>query len=268
MPTAVHALLPQLVELALQARRLGRDDERQRLAIRQVAPAVAVAIDVAEPVEQRLGGGDVEAHEVLARRVEAEHVRRQELRRHLGLTLPDHPGLLVGVVRHADRAPQRDLLLRVAADDGVLHVEVREADRGTQSPRERDALLGIPGLKLPVAVENVQGHFLKIQVVEVPLFEGEQAGVGLLENADLHASDRRQLLAAHLSDDGPVGRIVAVGKGLVAKSGVRLQRDLLPAPPLLEQVRPRAHGIGHHPAARDRRTPRPPPARPPTSPRR
>src|SRR6266705_4754145 len=52
---AVHAFFPQLVELAVDGRRRRSNGERQRLAVREIAPAVSVAVDIAEFVEQRLG---------------------------------------------------------------------------------------------------------------------------------------------------------------------------------------------------------------------
>ena len=47
-------LLPHLVELAVELLGLRRHLEHERLAVGPVAPAVAVAIDVAEEIEQRL----------------------------------------------------------------------------------------------------------------------------------------------------------------------------------------------------------------------
>ena len=62
----------------------------------------------------------------------------------------------VAVVAHADRAAQRDLFRRVAADDRVVQVEKEERERRLDLPVQRDAALREARLE-PVAVEHVGG---------------------------------------------------------------------------------------------------------------
>ena len=78
-----QALLPVLVELAVDLLGLARHRQHQRRAVGLLAPAVAVAVDVAVDVEQRLGARRVVAAVVAAqRRVEAVGARRhRRLRR-------------------------------------------------------------------------------------------------------------------------------------------------------------------------------------------
>ena len=58
---------------------------------------------------------------------------------------------LVDVVAHADRAAQRDLLRRVAADDRVLHVEIRPPGVRPQQHVVDDALRRELGRSLPLS---------------------------------------------------------------------------------------------------------------------
>jgi hypothetical protein len=132
---AVHAALPQLAVLPVEGSRTGRDLQHQRPAIRQVAEAVLVAIDVAELVEERFGGRRIELRMAVELRVVAGDVRRNRLCGRHGLARAEDADLLVDVVGHADRAPQRDLLRRVAADHRILHVEIRIRDRGLDAAR-------------------------------------------------------------------------------------------------------------------------------------
>src|SRR6266508_1719706 len=83
----VHALLPQLVELTIDRRWRRRDREGQRLAVGEVAPAVAVAVDVAELVEQRLCARRIEAYVAAQLRIVTGDVRRDGLGCGLTLTL-------------------------------------------------------------------------------------------------------------------------------------------------------------------------------------
>ena len=124
----LEAALPQLVQLPLERADGRRNVQHERPAVRQVAPAVLVAVDVAELVEQRPRAGRVVFHVAVERRIVAGHARRHGLRREDRLSLAHHPDLLLGVVGHADRAPQRDLVRGVAADHRVLHVEVGVRD--------------------------------------------------------------------------------------------------------------------------------------------
>ena len=102
-----------------------------------------------------------------------------------------------------------------------------------------------------VGLEHLRGEVRRHrQVVEVALLEREQARIALLDDADLDAAGERQLLSGEPGDDRAIGRVAARRKRHVAKIRVRLEHDLLRAPPLLDPVGPGADGIGHHPAAR------------------
>ena len=180
----------------------------------------------------------------------AAHRRRDDLRRRERLPLPDHADLLVDVVAERERAAQRNLVRRVAADDRVLHVEVRVGDRGLDAARERDALVRQPRLELRRRVEHVPDEVdRRRRVVELPLLEREEPRVALLDDADLDAARERQALPPVLRDDRAVRGIGAVREALVAEAGVGLEHDPLAAPPLLEPVRPGADRVRHHPPA-------------------
>jgi hypothetical protein len=101
-----------------------RDDD-EGTAIGQVAPAVAVAVDVAVHVEQRLGPGDA-VHAVLAAisRVVAVASGRDGTLRRDRLAAADAADLGLHVAGQADGAAQRDLVGRHPADDRIVHVEV------------------------------------------------------------------------------------------------------------------------------------------------
>ena len=115
---------------------------RQRLAVRHLAEAVAVAVLVAEAVEELHRQLRIvrDAHRHAALDVPRHH-RRNRLRRLDRLALVPDVDQLLHVEAHDDRAPQRDLVGRVAADDRVLHVEVRVGERGPRGARVAHALL-------------------------------------------------------------------------------------------------------------------------------
>ena len=120
----VDRLAPQLVVLAVDDAAGGRVADDERLAVRHAPVAVGAAL-VAEAVEQPVGEVGIALVERAVVRIVADHARRD---RHLGghrHAAPDHVDVLVDLVREDDRAPQRDLLLREAADDGIAEVEDR-----------------------------------------------------------------------------------------------------------------------------------------------
>ncbi len=246
-----EAALPHLLVLATAGvgRRPHRDHER--LAVRKIAPAVAVAVDVAELVEQRLRAGDVVADVALEFRVVAGDARRDRLRRALRLALPEDADLLFAVVRHAERAAQRDALLRVAADDRVLHVEIRVVDRRLDAAGELHAGLREARLQSVAEIGDVRDEVAgNRDVVEIALLEAQEPRIAFLDDADLDAPDQRQPLPLHHRNDVTVGRIGALGKRRHAKTRIRLEHDLLAASPVLEPVRSGADRIRHRPGAR------------------
>ena len=85
-------------------------DERQRLAVGQIAPAVAILVDVTEAVEQRPRRRRIVGRRDVQRVVVARNVRRNRLRRRQRLALVDDADQLRRVERHRDRAAQRDLV--------------------------------------------------------------------------------------------------------------------------------------------------------------
>src|SRR6185436_589509 len=208
---------------------------------RQIAPAVAVAIDVAELVEQRLCATDVVANVALKIRIVAFDIRRQRLRRRLGLALARDAYVLVDVVSHADRAAQRDPVGGQPANHRVLHVEVGVYDRGLDAGADADAALGELGLEVLIRSQHVPDQLVGyLQVVEIPALESEQARIRFLHDADFDPADHRNFFAAHGREQSLVRRISAVGIALVTKARIRFQRDALPATPLFQPGRPRA----------------------------
>src|SRR5258706_256972 len=112
----VHRLLPQLVPLALALRGNGAVLKGQGRAVRVLAIAVAVQVDEAEHVEERLGLRRVVlergAHEL---RVVSRDRGRQRRLRARRLVLVEDRDLLVDAKAHGDCAPQRHALGRIAA---------------------------------------------------------------------------------------------------------------------------------------------------------
>ena len=88
----------------------------ERLAVGRLAIAVPVAVLEAEAVEQRARPGGVVERLRRQRRIVAADARRQQLVGRQRIAGEQHADQLVDVEAHADRAAQRDLLRRVAAD--------------------------------------------------------------------------------------------------------------------------------------------------------
>ena len=178
------------------------------------------------------------------------HAWRNRVARLDRLPVADHADLVVDVVRHRHRAPQRDLLLREAADDRILQVPVRVVDLRHHGARQLHA----PARKLrpqPAAIERARRERpLEAEDVELAVGEREPPALVLLDDADLDAADPRHRLALHLRDQRPV--LGVVGRevpGEAAVLGVRGERDLRRAHPALEAIRPGTHRVGLDPAA-------------------
>jgi hypothetical protein len=211
---------------------------------------VAVAVAVSEPVEQRARRRRIVRNPCGDRGVVAHHARRHELRGRHSRPTADHPHFLVDLVGQRDGAAQRDALRRVSAHHRIFHVEVQIADRRNHFATEPDAGLRILGLQPMVRVEHhrqeVPGHR---EVVELMLFEREQARAGFLDDADLDPADQRQLAPDQLRCQCTIGRMDHRRVALVTKTRIRLQHDALPAPPFLQPIRAGADRVRHHPPA-------------------
>ena len=247
----IHVLLPELDELAVAAIGLGRVLEHQRAAVGQVAPAVAVLVDVAIQVQQRLGAGRVVlAHLGLEGLVVAGHARRDDALRRDRLALAGQPHLALDVHAQRDRAAQRDLLRRVAADDRVLHVEVGRRDVRALVADRPHAVLGEVGREL-VLRDRHRREVLRQLVHEVEFLaqEGEPARLGFLDHRDLDPVHHRQLAALQLLDRlDQRGRAVRADLLVithVAEVGVLLQHHARGAAPLGQAPGAGAHGVFH-----------------------
>src|SRR5204863_10081849 len=111
----IERALEQLVELpvALGRRRSVADDERRAVRL----PAVAVrALAVAELLEQRIRGARIVGNEAAVARIVAGDPGRHRVLGAHRLALADDADLVVDLVGHRDRAPQRDSLPAEAAD--------------------------------------------------------------------------------------------------------------------------------------------------------
>ena len=220
-----------------RAGRRRRHRQRQRLAVRQLAPAVAVAVDVAELVEQRLRRrGVVRRRDVRAcRRGRARPAESAAWRRAPG------PGSTTWisssrVEAHDDRAAQRDLVRRVAADDRILHVEVRVRQR-----RLRDARCSVTpcvaysGLSRFAASSTCRDEIGRhVDVIELAAVECEQLRIRFLDDRDLDAADDAAAACPSSSRRARGRPARRFGKALVAVIRIRLEHDLLAAPPRLE----------------------------------
>ena len=246
----LHRLAPQLLLLARQLVGLRRVFDQQRRAIGAVAPAVAIAVDVAVGVEQGLGARRVVvAHLALPRRVVPGELRRDDALRGNRLAAPDQGDFLLHVIGQRQRAAQCDLVGRVAADHRMLHAEVGECRIDQRHALDADATPGQMRRQLVVRDRHA-GEFVRqpIEHVVLAVEESQPARLRLFDDADLDAVDQRQLAALHLRGDG-LRRSVAVtglfGIGMVAVIRVALEHDPGAALPLHEAKRPGTHRVFH-----------------------
>ena len=224
--------------------------QHERRAVGLLAPAVAVAVDVAVDVEQRLRARDVVAAVVGAqRRIEAVGSRRHRRLRRDRLAAPDDPDLVVDVVRELDRAAQRDLRRRVAADHRVFHVEVRHGDVGVQVALQADALLGEVGRELAVRRGDRRQLGRDAREVGLAVEEAQPARLVLLDDGDLDAVVERQAPAVEALGPGLSPRHrPRIGLALIAHVAVGrvlLEDDARAAAPRLEAIRPGADRVRH-----------------------
>ena len=247
-----HVALPLFVVLARALVGLRRHAQHQRRAVGQVAPAVAVAVDIAVHVEQRLRARRaVVAHLALERRVVAAGVRHDARLRRNGLALSHQPDLALDVVGEADRAAQRDLVGRVATDDRIFHVEVGHRDVGVEHPLGANAALGEARHELAAGHRGIdelrrQRRGNRADHVGLRVEEGEPARLVLFDDRDMHFIDHRQAPAFEAREDRLTLRVVGGGLGVVAhvaEGRVALEHDQRRAAPLLEAKRPGAHGV-------------------------
>ena len=191
------------------------------------------------------------AHLRLQLGVVAGGVRRdQALRRHRLAAVAD-ADQLVDVGGQRDGAPQRDLVRRVAADDGVFHVEVDVGAVGVGLARHAQATLDQVGRQLAVGrclVDVFARHRAGLGHggVDLGIEEGQPVGLRFFDDGDAHFVHQRQLAALQAREHGLAFGIVGGGLGvpaLVAVPGVALQHDQRAATPLLQLEGPRADRV-------------------------
>ncbi len=181
----------------------------------------------------------------------AAHPRRDHLRGRHALALADDPDVLVDVVGERDGAPQRDPLRRVAADDGILHVEVEVAHRRQHLPLQLHAGVGVLRQQPVAGIEHLRHQVDRDrEVVEVVLRKSEQPRARFVDDAHLDPANERQLPPDELCRPLPVGGIGRRRIAQFAKARIGVEHDLLPAPPLAEPIGAGADRIGHRPARR------------------
>ena len=167
-----------------------------------------------------------------------------------------------------DRAPQRDLVRRVAADDRIVHVEERVSmsRRLTSRGGARCRASANSGLSV-AAAEHVgdERRAARSRSRAAPLSNASSRGLRFLDDADLDAADQRQLAALHrLRDDRAVGARSALCRISARRGSPDSPRARCAGrAAILQAVRAGADRILHRPAATRRRTPRSPRARRP-----
>ena len=245
-----HALLPQFVELARQLIGLGGHLQQQRAAVGLLAPAVAIAVDVTEGIEQGACPRPRErAHVAAESGIKSGHRRRHRRVRGHRLALAHQPDFFVDVVCQRNRASQRDLLGRVAADQRMLHVEQRHVDVGARRAVHADAALAQAGGELAAGDHDV-GEVVRDFVDQVVLLvqERKPARLVFLDDVDLHAVEHRQLAAAQRVGDLRAAFIAFGRRGcvkVVAIAGVALQHDPRRAAPVGQPERSGADRMPH-----------------------
>ena len=118
---------------------------------------------------------------------------------------------LLDGVRHRHRAPQRDLVVGEAADDGVHQVPVMVGDLGIDKARQADAFLLHVGRQRAAIQDLRRERALHVHEVELAVLESEEARLVFLHDADLDPADLGHLLALHLLHDP---RVLGVGARL------------------------------------------------------
>ena len=165
---------------------LGGVLQHQRLAVGLLAPAVAVAVDVAVQVEQRLGARRVVlAHLALEGRVVAAGAAARS-GDCAGIAWPRRTRRISRSTSTASAMARRSATLsrRVAADHRVLHVEVGQRDVGARRsacmPMPRLARLGASWSLGMAMLANSAGHALDQVVLAVQ--EGQPARLRFLDD--------------------------------------------------------------------------------------
>ncbi len=179
-------------------------------------------------------------------------VRRDRLRGDRRLSLADDPDLVVDVVRGADRAPQRDLLRRIAADDRVFHVEVRVRDRELGRSLHFHAALRVFGQQPVLRIHHARRERARhVDDVELRAREHQEARIVFLDDRHLDRSDLRQALARHRRSHRlrrGIGIRRRGRKDDLAEIRIGLEDDLLSAQPLLQPIRVAADRVVHRAA--------------------
>ena len=223
--------------------------DHQRTAVGHLAIAVAVAVHIAEHVQQRLRLG----HVVLAcdgaqARIVPGNPRAVGGLRRDRLVLADDRDLVLGFVGERDGAPQRHLLRRVPAHDGILHVVEVVGEIERRHLLHLDPALGEVRRELVVGhalVGELLGHL--VHQVHLLVQEREPARLRLLDDGNLDAPDHRQSLALHPGEDFLPALVVGRGlpiEVLLAIVGIGLEHHLRGPFPEREPVRARAHRMG------------------------
>ena len=244
-----HVLLPQLVELAALLVGLGGVLDEQRRTIGLLAPAIAIAVDIAVQIEQRLGARRVEITVgALEGRVVAGRVRHHDALRGYGHAAAHEADFAVDVHAQADGAAQCHALGLQAADDRVFHVEVAQRRAGLQHALATDALARQVGRHL--AAGHGDGHEVERHFDEVDLAveEGQPARLRFFDHRDLDAVDERDAPALQPRRDGLAFDIIGSRLGIpqhLAVGRVAFEHDRRRAPPGAQTERPRAHRVLH-----------------------
>ena len=149
--------------------------QRERRSVGTLAESVAVAIDVAEAVEQRACRGRI-VRCVLRHR--GDRSRRRPGGSSCVAGMPSPPCTTRtnsgDVEPEPDRAAQRDPLLRVAADDRIVEVEIRVEQRRHRVADVPDAARRVLGLELAVLQQALRRAAAEQRVVEIALLEREE----------------------------------------------------------------------------------------------
>ncbi len=224
---------------------------RKRSPVGQLAPAVAVAVDVAVQVEQRTRLGAVEfAHLRLEPRVVAPDLRCDVRLRRDRLAAPRQADLAIDVHRQRDGPAQCHLLRRVATDHRVFHREVRHRDIVALVAHHVDAASRQMRRQLAVG-QRLFGELVGHSLDDVLLLtqERQPARLRFFDHRDLDTIDHRQ--SSPLQGSGDALPAWIVGRGpfvvqLLAKVRVALQHDARTAAPRRQPERPRTDGVFAH----------------------
>ncbi len=181
--------------------------QQQWLAVGHAAVAVCAA-PVPEAIQQLVGEPDIvfiDAGAIVF--IMSDHADRDDHLRLHRLAVARLRDIVLQTVCHRNRPAQRDLLLAIAADDRVFHVERGIDNLGHDHAVERDLLRRILRFQLVPIQHGRRRHLRQLVEVQLLVRESQPARLFFFDDADFNAPNLRHFLALHVAHHLIVPRI-------------------------------------------------------------